>query len=178
MKWILFLSITLFSFGCHSNNENKKSKFSIIKIKGIPTKEESFDTTFRFNSDSMRLKCLTKCDENFSISDTINDSIVNLYQDRFFEFVLQNNSKDFQFKVTKDLIKDHYSDSTFRKSVLVYPSIDSIDTVKKTIIIRSAFMYPSGMGGTDFFETVLFEISANGKVKLNKVIPYQQPGMD
>lgn len=179
MKWILFLPIMLFLFGCNSNKiGTKRSNYSINEIEGIPTKEESFDTMLRFNGDSIRLKCLTKCEKKFSISDTINDSTVNLYQDRYFEFELQNNSKEIQFKVTKNLIKDHYNDSTFRKSLLVYPSIDLIDTVKKTINIRSAFMYPSGLGGTDFFETVLFEISLDGKVKLIKVIPYQQPGMD
>jgi hypothetical protein len=178
MKWIVLLSIVLLVFGCHTNNEIRKSKYSLVKINDIPTKEESFDTTLRFQSDSIRLKCVTKCEADFSVSDTINDSIVNLYQDRYFEFVLQHNSKKIQFNVTKNLIKDHYNDSTFRKSVLVYPAVDSIDTVRKTIIIRSAFMYPSGLGGTDFFETILFEISPDGNVKLNKVIPYQDPGFD
>jgi len=39
-------------------------------------------------------------------------------------------------------------------------------------LISSAFLYPNGLAGTDFFEEVDFEIQSNGKVALKEIIPF------
>ncbi|HEY4788575.1 MAG TPA: hypothetical protein VIH57_21140 [Bacteroidales bacterium] len=179
MKQILFSLAIIVMFGCGNSKISKnKSKFSIHEIKSEITKEESFDTILRLKGGKIRFQCYTKCDDPYSVSDTINDSTINLYQNRYFDIKLQNDSTKTKLKITKELIKEVYGDMTFKKSLLVYPSIDSLDTIKNIIKFKALFMYPGGLGGTDFFETIIFDISLNGKVKFDKIIHYEQPEID
>jgi hypothetical protein len=185
MRSLSFLSITLLGIiilcckPTRTTNDVKQSNYIAKKIDCNVFHEESFDSTFSINGENIRLICKTECLNDFIVPDTINDSIINLYQDRLFKFTLKNYVVDTQFVVTKELIKDKYPDiNVYLKSLLVYPRIDSIDTAKNAIIIHSAFMYPNGLEGTDFFESVLFEISARGKVKLIEIQDYEEPGLD
>jgi hypothetical protein len=156
----------------------KKQKMYLSKnVECTVQNGEFFDTTFILNSTNVRLKCMTNCLKNFSVYDTLYNEI-DVYQDRYFKFSLKGQKTDTQFVVTKQLIKKSYEDNLkYKNSVLAFPHIEKIDPVNNLILINAAFLYPRGMGGTDFFDEILFEISMAGRVKLKKIIPYKPPEM-
>jgi hypothetical protein len=183
MKTLAFMTallITLFTLSYSQTKNDSSPKVSnrtIRKIECNIFKDESFDSTFIMNGNKIRLSCNTECQGDYSVPDTINESVVELFQNRLFRFKLKGSTIDTQFVVTKEIIKEIYKDrNVYIKSLLVYPRIESIDTLNKTILIQAAFMYPRGLGGTDFFEDVLFEITSKGKVVFKELIYYQQPG--
>jgi hypothetical protein len=185
MKSLSLFSFLILAMLCLCCNQTKKisdsksTKYQTKKISCNIFTEESFDSTFKFKGDGTTLKCKTECFNDYVVPDTINDSIIELYQERLFRFSLKNSIVDTQFVVTKELIKDKYSDrNVYNKSLLVYPRIEHIDTLKNTILIHSEFMYPSGLEGTDFFESILFEINLRGQVTLKEIKEYEEPGMD
>lgn len=156
--------------------ENKQSQYTIHKIACIISDEESFDTTFTIKNDKYHLSCQTECFKEYSINDTINDSTINAYQNRFLRFHLKNNETDTVFIITKDLIRLKYDDNaTYNQSILVLLKLKSIDYAHESIRISTAFMYPIGLEGTDFFEEVLFDIQSDGKVVLKDIIDYENP---
>jgi hypothetical protein len=179
---ISIIALALFSFCCSQTKKNSQPLSSNYITKEIECnifEEESFDSTFMVNGEETRLKCSTECFEKYSVPDTINDSIVEIYQDRLFRFSLKNSLVDTQFVVSKELIKNYYGDqNTYLKSLLVLPSIENIDTLNNSVLIHSAFMFPSGLGGSDFFEDVLFEITSRGKVIFKEIKEYKDTGFN
>lgn len=172
---IYFLVLLLFCYSCNKKETtNKKYSFQKIEYK---KQNESFDSTFIMNSNKVRLTCNTECLNDFSIADTINDSTINLYQDRFLKFVLTSNEIDTQIVVTKEIIKDIYnSNSTYKSSVLAFPRIEKINFNNNSILIHSLFLYPSSLIGTNFLEEISFEITLKGKVSFNEVLlPPEEP---
>lgn len=172
---IYFLVLLLFCYSCNKKETtNKKYSFQKIEYK---THDESFDSTFIVNGNKVRLSCITECFNDFSIADTINDSIINLYHDRFLKFALKSNKIDTQIVVTKEIIKNIYNDnSTYRSSVLAFPRIEKSNFSNNSVLIHTMFLYPSSLDGTNFLEEIIFEITAEGKVSFNKVIlPPEEP---
>jgi hypothetical protein len=185
MKPLAFMSvllITLFTLSYSQTKNDSRPKVSnqaIRKIECNIFKDESFDSTFIMNGNIIRLRCTTECQGDYSVPDTINESVVDLYQNRLFRFKLKSSEIDTQFVVTKEIIKEIYKDrNVYIKSLLVYPRIESIDTLNKTILIHAAFMYPRGLGGTDFFDDVLFDVTSKGKLVFKEILEYQEPGWD
>jgi hypothetical protein len=142
-------------------------------------KDESFDTAVMVNNSKFNLKCFTECGTEFTIFDTINDTLVKQYRDRFFKFKIQYQQFEKEIFVTKKLIKKEYDDIlTYEKSVMVYPRFEKIDPENNYLMIHAKFMNPKGIPDTDFFDDVFFEIGPDGKVTLIKVVPYQEPPQD
>jgi len=178
MKIVAIISILIISYSCYSQTNTYNSK-NAEKIGCNIYNEESFDTVFIMNGNSYNLICKTECNDDYTVPDTSRLGFIKLYQDRLFRFTLKSAVVDTQFIVTKELIKNQYkSHSVYLRSLLVYPRIESIDTVRKTILISAAFMYPSGLDGTDFCDDVTFYMDLNGKITLNKIKYYEPPGMD
>ncbi|MDP3444483.1 MAG: hypothetical protein Q8T08_16615 [Ignavibacteria bacterium] len=176
MKTLIYvLVLLLFCFSCNQKKKTDK-KYSFQKIE-YKKQNESFDSTFIVNGNKVRLTCNTECFNDFSIADTINDSTINLYQDRFLKFVLTSNVIDTQIVVSKEIIKDIYNNnSTFKSSVLAFPRIEKINYNNNSIEIHSLFLFPSGLIGTNFLEEISFEISLKGKVSFNEVLmPPEKP---
>ena len=179
MSVLLMLLFTLTYSQIVKTNNTNVSNYRINKIECDIAKNESFDSTFLLSGNKIRLRCNTECFGDYSVPDTINESVVDLYQNRLFRFKLTSSLIDTQFIVTKKIIKNIYKDRiVYTKSLLVLPMIEKIDTINNTILIHAAFMYPQGMGGTDFFEDVFFDISVEGKVEFKKLILYQEPGLN
>lgn len=173
--FIYFLVLLLFCFSCNQKKKTDK-KYSFQKIE-YKKQNESFDSIFVMNGNKVRLTCNTECFNDFSILDTINDSTINLYQDRFLKFVLTCNELDTQIVVSKEIIKDIYNNnSTYKSSVLAFPQIEKINFNNNSILIHSLFLYPSSLVGTNFLEEISFEITIKGKVSLNEVhMPPEEP---
>lgn len=182
---IYFLVLLVFCFSCIKKKSTDKKrvsdnynslKYSFRKIE-YNKQDESFDSTFIMNGHKVRLSCNTECFNDFSIADTINDTIINLYKDRFLKFTLKNYKIDTQIVVTKEIIKNIYNDnSTYKSSVLAFPRIEKIDRTNNSILIHTMFLYPSSLNGTNFLEEIIFEVAAEGKVSLHKVIlPPEEP---
>jgi len=180
---ICFLIILSFCFSCN-NNRTAETGFRTVrcvnqKVGCDIQKDESFDTTIIINNSKVRLKCITECFNEFTIFDTINDSLVKLYQDRLFKFTIRSQQIEKEIIVTKKLIKKEYTDIlTYEKSLMVYPRFEKIDTANNSLMIHAAFMYPRGLLGTDFYDDVFFELTLDGKVIFIKIVPYQAPGPD
>ena len=172
---ISVLALLIFCFSCNQLKKNNK-KYSFQKIE-YKKQNESFDSTFIMNGHKVRLSCNIEHFNDFSIADTINDTIINLYKDRFLKFILKSYKVDTQIVVTKETIKDIYNDnSTYKSSVLAFPSIQKIDTANNSILIHTMFLYPASLNGTNFLEEIIFEVTGEGKVSLNKVImPPEEP---
>ncbi len=176
MKTLIYVLVSLlFCFSC-INKKTTEKKYSFRKIE-YKKQNESFDSTFIMNGNKVRLSCITECFNDFSIADTINDSIIKLYQDRFLKFALKSNKIDTQIVVTKELIKDIYNDnSTYKSSVLAFPRIEKISSTNNSIFIHSLFLYPGSLVGTNFLEEISFEITLKGKVLFNEVLmPPEEP---
>ncbi|GEM_PF-1320314 len=142
-------------------------------------KDESFDTDIIVNNSKFNLKCFTECGAEFTIYDTINDTLVKQYRDRFFKFKIQHQQFEKEILVTKKLIKKEYDDIlTYEKSVMVDPRFEKIDPVNNSLMIHAKFMNPRGIPGTDLFDDVFFEIGLDGRVTLIRVVPYQEPPQD
>ncbi len=87
MKTLIYvLALLLFCFSCNKKRTTdkkkvtdnyKSSKYSFRKIE-YKKQDESFDSTFVMKGNKVRLSCNTECFNDFSITDTINDSIINL----------------------------------------------------------------------------------------------------
>lgn len=172
---VYFLVLSLFCFSCN-NKKTIERKYRFQKIEYVK-QNESFDSIFIMNGNKVRLTCNTECFNDFSIADTINDSTINLYQDRFLKFVLTSNEIDTQIVVTKEIIKNIYNDnSTYKNSVLALPRIEKINSTNNCILIHSLFLYPSSLVGTNFLEEIRFEITMKGKVSFNEVLmPPENP---
>lgn len=167
---ICLMTVIIFCFSCTKKTTLKKYKFQ--KITCTVKKYESFDSTFFVNQNKIRLLCNTECFNDYSISDTINDSIINLYQDRFFKFSIMSNNVDTQIVVSKTIIKNIYNNnSTYNNSVLALPRIEKIYKATHSILIHSLFVYPRGLDGTNFLEEITFELSMKGKITSVKVLP-------
>lgn len=176
---IYFLVLLLFCFSCNNKKATDKKmltdihklyKYAFQKIE-YKKQDESFDSTFILKGDKIRLSCYTESFIDFSIADTINDSIVNLYQDRFLNFSLSSNKIDTQIVVTKEIIKNIYNDnSTYKSSVLAFPRIEKINATNNSVLIHSLFLYPSSLDGTNFLEEITFEINMKGKVFFKEVL--------
>lgn len=185
MKTFIFLlALTLVCFGCGRKNEtNKKNSLQEIEKKYSSQKieykklNESFDTTLVVNGKMVRLAGTTGCFDDFSIADTINDSTINLYQDRFLKFALTSNEIDTQIVVSKEIIRNLYNDNaTYKKSVLAFPRIEKINSGNNSILVHSLFLYPGTLDGTNFLEEISFEISTKGKVSFKEVLlPPEEP---
>ena len=180
-----FVFLALFCFSCNKKNtadrkresdNYKSSKYSFQKIE-YKKQAELFDSTFIMKGNKVRLSCYTECFTDFSIADTINDSIINLYQDRFIKFELKSNQLDTQIVVTKEIIKDIYNNnSTYKRSVLAFPRIEKISSSTNSVLIHAMFLYPGSLDATNFLEEIIFEITAKGNVSFNKVIlPPEEP---
>jgi len=177
MKTLIFvLVLLLFCFSCSNQKKKTDKKYSFQKIE-YKKQNESFDSTFVMNGNKVRLTCNTECFNDFSIADTINDSTINLYQDRFLKFVLTSNDIDTQIVVSKEIIEDIYNNnSTYKSSVLAFPRIEKINSNNNSILIHSLFLYPSSLVGTNFLEEISFEITMKGKVSFNEVLmPPEEP---
>lgn len=186
---LYFLALALLGFSCNKKNtadrkreaDNYKSaKYSFQKIE-YKKQAESFDSTFILKGNKVRLLGRTECFTDFSIADTINDSIINLYQDRFIKFELKSNQIDTQIVVTKEIIKDLYNNnSTYKQSVLAFPRIETVSSFTNSILIHTMFLYPGSLDATNFLEEIIFEITAEGNVSFNKVIlpPEEPSGMN
>jgi len=176
---IYFLVLLLLGFSCtgkKATNDYKSLKYSFQKIE-YKKHNESFDSTFILEGNHVRLLCNTECFNDFSIADTINDSIINLYQDRFLKFELTSNKIDTQIVVTKEIIKNIYNDnSTYKSSVLAFPRIEKINFATNSVLVHTMFLYPGSLDATNFLEEIILEITAEGKVSFNKVIlPPEEP---
>lgn len=172
---IYFLVLFLFCFSCN-NKKTLDKKYSFQKIE-YKKQNESFDSTFIMKGNKIRLSCNTECFNDFSIADTINDSTINLFQDRFLKFVLTSNEIDTQIVVTKEIIKDIYNNNlTYKSSVLAFPRIEKINSNNNSILIHSLFLFPSCLVGTNFLEEISFEITMKGKVSFKEVLmPPEEP---
>ena len=180
---ICFLIILSLFFSCNNNRTAEigfRTKLCVIqKVACNIQKNESFDTTVILNNIKVRLKCITECSDGFTIYDTINDTLVKLYQDRLFKFILQSQKTEKEIIVTKRLLKKEYPDILiYDRSIMVYPRFEKIDSLNNSLMIHAAFMNPRGLLGTDLFDDVFFEITPDGKVVFNKIVPYQEPGAD
>jgi len=173
--FIYVLVVLVFCFSC-TNKKKTDKKYSFQKIE-YQKQNESFDSTFVMNGNKVRLTCTAECFNDFSIADTINDSTINLYQDRFLKFVLTSNKIDTQIVVTKEIIKDLYdSNSTYRSSVLAFPRIEKINSDTSSVLVHALFLYPGSLIGTNFLEEISFEITLKGKVSFPKVLlPPEEP---
>jgi hypothetical protein len=179
-QFLIIISIISFCLSCSNNKsalkQSPKSNVNVQKGECYISPNESFDSLFIINGNQTRLKCITECYGEFIVNDTINDSTIVQYRNRRFIFTLKNQKIDTQIVVTKDLVKEVYENEfTFKNSVIASPRIDSIDALNNSILLSSFFLYPHGLAGTDFFETILFEITLNGKVNFKKIIPYEEP---
>lgn len=172
------INILVLLFVCFSCGQKVKTvrKYSFQKIEYI-AQNESFDSTFVLNGGKVRLTGATACFSDFSIVDTINDSTINLYQDRFLKFVLTSNEIDTQVVVSKEIIKDLYNNnSTYKSSVLAFPRIGKINPEDNSILIQAFFLYPNSLLGTNFLEELRFEMTMNGKVSFKEVVmPPEEP---
>lgn len=182
--YIYLLTFLLFCSGCIKRVSDKKLgagncgtlKYSFREIE-CKKYNESFDSTFVVNGNRIRLTCNTECFNDYTIADTINDSIVNLYPDRFLKFELKSNTIDTQFVVTKQIVKNIYNDnSTYRSSVLAFPRLEKINPAGNSVFIRTMFLFPSSFDATNFLEEIVLEITAEAKVSVYKVIlPPEDP---
>ena len=152
------------------------SQYSYQKVEA-EINNQSFDSTVVIKGNKVRLKCNTECFDNFSIADTLNDSTINLYQDRFLKFTLTSNQIEKQVVVTKELIKAVYNNnSTYKNSVLAFPRIEKVDPVANSVLIHSLFLYPNSLDGTNFLEEIIFELTTDGKVVFKQVmLPPAEP---
>jgi hypothetical protein len=180
-SFLLLFVISIFVSCTHKKTASTHGKTNNLitrKAECYISPNESFDSTFVINGEPNRLQCITECFGDYIVNDTINDSTIVLYRNRIFNFKLKNNEIDTQLVVTKDLIKEPYGvNSTFRNSVISFPKINAIDSENNSILMSLYFLYPIGLEGTDFFETIIFEITLKGKVNFKKIIPYEEPGV-
>lgn len=182
--FIFLLTLLLFCSGCIKRVSDKKPgggnqaslKYSFQEIE-CKKYDESFDSTFVVNGNKVRLVCNTECFNDCTIADTINDSIINLYPDRFLKFELKSNTIDTQFVVTKQIIKNIYHDnSTYRSSVLAFPRIEKINSAGNSVLIHTMFLCPGSFDATNFLEEIVLEITAEAKVSVHKIIlPPEEP---
>lgn len=170
-----FLVLALLGFSCaRQKSQSVKYSFQKMEYKKL---NESFDSTFVLKGDTVRLVCTTECFNDFSIPDTVNGSMINLYQDRFLKFELTSNKIDTQIVVTKEIIKNLYHDnSTYKSSVLAFPRIEKVNAATNSVLIHTLFLYPGSLDATNFMEEIIFEITAKGKVSFTEVIqPPEEP---
>lgn len=173
-----FICIPIMLFVCWSCNQKKKTgpTYSVQKME-YKKQNESFDSTFVMNGNKVRLTGRIECLNDFSIADTINDSTVNLYQDRFLKFEIVSNEVDTQIVVTKEIIKDLYhNNSTYKSSVLAFPRMEKIDAANHSVLIHCLFLYPGSLMGTNFLEEISFEMTLKGEVTLIEILrPPEEP---
>jgi len=177
MKTIIFvLVLLLFYCSCSNQKKENRKKYSFQKIE-YKKQNESFDSTFVMNGNKVRLTCNTECFNDFPIADTINDSTIYLYQDRFLKFMLKSNKIDTQIIVTKEIIRNIYNNNlTYNNSVLANPRIEKIDTDANFFLIHSLFLYPFSLDGTNYLEEIIFKLSLEGKVTSVEVLaPPEEP---
>lgn len=175
----LLLAALVLLASCQRGSDLKTVRMNTIKTECRVLPGESFDTSFLFYSESYRLRCTTLCTDDATISDTVNDSVVRLYPDRYFRFSLHTPARDTGFYVTRKLIrKDYPFPQVYEKSVLAFPRFQRTDPEGKVFEIHAFFMYPRDLEGSDVHDDIIFCITPGGKVILKSIIPYQAPQTD